>query len=140
MSFLVDQRIESGSVFLAEGPVSKIFLKKDANFPWIILVPREAGIREIYQLPKEKRQQLIEEVAWLSEIMDGFFQPDKLNVAALGNIVPQLHIHLVARFKGDKAWPHSVWQADLPEKRYDDRELYSLVDSLQELLISSLLS
>jgi diadenosine tetraphosphate (Ap4A) HIT family hydrolase len=81
----------------------------DATYPWIILVPERLGAREIFELAETDRLALMEEVAISSRALWEAFQPDKLNVAALGNLVPQLHVHVVARFRSDPAWPAPVW-------------------------------
>lgn len=135
MVFTVDSRIETSSLWLTDWSLSSLYFKKDANFPWVILVPREENVQEIYQLSQVKRQLLIEEIAALSKIMEEYFKPDKLNVGALGNIVSQLHIHVVARFKEDKAWPHSIWQPELATTAYADEVLKELILTLRERLI-----
>lgn len=135
MVFVIDSRIESTSVWLADWPLSSLYLKKEANFPWVILVPRVDNIQELYQLSQVNRQLVIEEIAALSKMMEEYFKPDKLNVGALGNIVSQLHIHVVARFKEDKAWPHSIWQPELSTSVYADEILQDLVEVLQERLL-----
>ncbi|KTD24548.1 MULTISPECIES: HIT family protein [Legionella] len=132
MVFAVDSRIEMSSVLLADWTLSRLYFKKDANFPWIILVPREENVQEIYQLSSPKRQILTEEIAAISQIMRDYFQPEKLNIGALGNIVSQLHVHVVARFKEDKAWPHSIWQPNLTMGVYAEEVLNNHVNALKE--------
>ena len=90
-------------------PLCRVLLMKDRRFPWLILVPEREPAREIHQLAPADRAALVEEIAQASEVLTRLFGPDKLNVGALGNIVPQLHIHLVARFAADPAWPGPVW-------------------------------
>lgn len=87
----------------------RLLLSNDANYPWFILVPMREGISEIYSLDKKDQLQLLEESNALSLFMANALKPDKLNVAALGNMVPQLHIHHIARYKTDPAWPAPVW-------------------------------
>ncbi|ARG96794.1 HIT family protein [Legionella micdadei] len=135
MVFAVDSRIEASSVFLADWTLSRLYFKKDANFPWIILVPREENIQEIYQLLPSQRQILTEEIAAISQIMQDYFKPEKLNIGALGNIVSQLHIHVVARFKDDSAWPHSIWQPDLVACAYAEEDLHEHVRALRERIM-----
>jgi diadenosine tetraphosphate (Ap4A) HIT family hydrolase len=95
----------------------------------LILVPEREDVREIYELPPADRAALIEEIAQASEALTRLFQPDKLNVGALGNVVPQLHVHVIARFAGDPAWPGPVWGsgAALP---YPKSELAEIRDRL----------
>lgn len=95
-------------------PLSRVLLMRDRRFPWLILVPEREEIREIHELSPEDRSQLIEEIAQVGQAMERLFQPVKLNVGALGNIVPQLHVHVVARFNSDPAWPGPVWGSARP--------------------------
>lgn len=134
MFFEVDERIETSCLWLADLPLSSLYIKKDANFPWVILVPRIEEACELYHLSQNNRRLLIEEIAQVSKIIEDYFHPDKLNVGALGNIVSQLHIHIVARFKGDKAWPHSIWQPDLRAEEYEPQILQGHVANLQKML------
>ena len=78
-------------------------------FPWFLLIPKVEGISEIVDLSADQQQLLMQESVWLSECLKSVFEPDRINVAALGNQVPQLHIHHIARFKTDAAWPNPVW-------------------------------
>lgn len=96
-------------------PLCRVLLMNEARYPWFILVPRRAGIREIHELEAADRQQLWAESDQLSRALMALFQPDKLNIAALGNMVPQLHIHHLARFQTDAAWPAPVWGKFVPE-------------------------
>ena len=91
--------------------LSWVLLHKDANYPWIILVPAREDIREIHHLDQADQIALIRESSHLAEVMVDLFAPRKLNIAALGNIVPQLHLHHVARFEVDPAWPKPIWGA-----------------------------
>ena len=97
------------TVEVARLPLCRVLLMKDRRFPWLILVPERDSVREIHELPAEDRAELIEEIAQAGEVLKRLFQPDKLNVGALGNVVPQLHVHVVARFATDAAWPGPVW-------------------------------
>ena len=94
---------------LGRFPLSNLLLMNDCNYPWFILVPDRADIREIYQLEKSDRRQLLDESCLLSEFLMDTFKGDKLNVAALGNQVPQLHLHHVIRYTSDPAWPAPIW-------------------------------
>ena len=97
----------------------------DSQYPWFILVPRQAGLREIIDLSEELQIVFLQESAKLSKLIQQVFTPDKLNVAALGNMVPQLHIHHIARFKSDPAWPAPVW-GKLPAIPYTDEQIKQL--------------
>ncbi|WP_419419187.1 HIT domain-containing protein [Legionella sp. D16C41] len=129
MSFLLDERISSTCFSLGNGPVSTILLKNNADYPWLILVPRIENVQELEQLPSTARYLLIDEISLLSNVMQNYFKPNKLNIGTLGNIVSQLHIHLVARFSHDKLWPHSVWQA-AEATPYDKQRLEPIVKYL----------
>lgn len=87
----------------------RLLLMDDANYPWFILVPQRAGLRELHELEGDDRARLWEESALLSRALTQGFAPDKLNVAALGNQVPQLHLHHIVRYRHDAAWPQPVW-------------------------------
>ena len=95
---------------------------RDANYPWFILMPDREGVSEIYQLSEVDQQQLLKESSCLAEFLMQIFNGDKLNVAAIGNIVPQLHLHHVVRYYSDPAWPSPVW-GKLPARAYTDTEL-----------------
>ena len=109
--FQLDPRLESSTLLLGAFPLSLLLLSKDANYPWCILVPAREDMREIYQLTEADRQQLLEESCVLAETLDNLFSADKINVATIGNMVPQLHMHHVVRFERDAAWPGPVWGA-----------------------------
>ena len=117
----MDERLASSCLALAEWPLSRVLLKNTTHYPWLILVPRRAELTEISDLSRPELHLLIDEIAELSKIMQNYFKPDKLNVGSLGNIVPQLHIHLIARFSHDPSWPFGVWQNNaLPDEPYAD--------------------
>lgn len=109
--FQLDSRLEADTLLLGAFPLSLLLLSKDANYPWCILVPKREQIREIYHLNEVDRQQLLDESCLLAETLSDLFAADKINVATLGNMVPQLHMHHVVRFKTDAAWPGPVWGA-----------------------------
>lgn len=124
--FQLDRRLEADTLLLGAFPLSLLLLSKDANYPWCILVPQregptsddgingavKSGLREIYQLNEADRQQLLHESCLVSETLSKLFAADKINVATIGNMVPQLHMHHVARFENDAAWPGPVWGAE----------------------------
>jgi diadenosine tetraphosphate (Ap4A) HIT family hydrolase len=110
------------TVEVARLPLCRVLLMKDRRFPWLILVPERQEIREIHELAPEDRTRLVEEIARAGEVLERLFHPAKLNVGALGNIVPQLHVHVVARFETDPAWPGPVWGSG-PAVPYTDAEL-----------------
>lgn len=107
---------------MARLPLCRVLLMNDRRFPWLILVPERDSVREIHELSAADRAVLIEEIARASEVLKRLFQPDKLNVGALGNIVPQLHVHVVARTAADPAWPGPVWGSGAAVA-YQEKEL-----------------
>ena len=109
--FQLDPRLESSTLLLGAFPLSLLLLSKDANYPWCILVPQREGMGEIYQLSAGDRIQLLDESCLVAETLSNLFAADKINVATIGNMVPQLHMHHVARFERDAAWPGPVWGA-----------------------------
>jgi diadenosine tetraphosphate (Ap4A) HIT family hydrolase len=108
-SFSLHPRLEADSIFVRDLYLSQLRLSNVKASPWLILVPRRANIREIFELEKNDRMQLMEEIAQTSKALSGLYAPDKINVAALGNQVAQLHVHIIARFTGDAAWPDPIW-------------------------------
>lgn len=132
-AFALHERLEADTISLGQSGLCEVRLMNDANWPWVLLVPRVAGVREVYQLSHEHQRQLLGESSLLGEGMMELFGGDKLNVAALGNMVPQLHLHHIVRFEGDPAWPGPVW-GKLPPKPYSDDELAAVVARLEPLL------
>jgi diadenosine tetraphosphate (Ap4A) HIT family hydrolase len=108
-SFVLDPQLEADTLALGEFDLCRLQLMNDARFPWLILIPQKPGLVELIDLAKPDRDQLFDEIAALSEGLKRIFQPDKINVAALGNQVRQLHVHVIARFVSDVAWPKPVW-------------------------------
>lgn len=108
----------------------RLLLMNDANYPWCILVPRRSGIREIYELPEADQQLLWRESSMLGRALMKAFDGKKLNVAALGNVVPQLHLHHVVRYENDPAWPSPVW-GKVAAKPYDDASRRTFVQRLR---------
>jgi len=107
--FTLHPQLERDSFFVASLELSQLLLINNALFPWLVLVPRAPEARELIDLQDGARHQLMDEISLVSRCMQSLFAPDKLNIAALGNQVPQLHIHVIARFAKDAAWPHPVW-------------------------------
>ncbi|WP_019530685.1 HIT domain-containing protein [Dasania marina] len=107
--FELHPQLAKDCVWLGDFPLCRVLLNRDNHYPWLILVPRREGISEIFQLSGQDQQQLLQESSELSACLMRYFNADKMNVAALGNMVPQLHIHHIARFKADIAWPNPVW-------------------------------
>jgi len=109
MAFELHPALNSDTLFLTDLPVCRVLLMNDSRFPWLILVPRKSGLRDLVDLPPETDAALMGEVRQACAALTTRCNPDKLNVAALGNQVPQLHIHVIARRTDDSAWPGPVW-------------------------------
>lgn len=107
--FKLDPRLEQDTIVIGEFPLSKVLLMNDARYPWVILAPKITGLTEVFQLSDEQQRQLMEESNFVAMKLKSLVHADKMNVAALGNVVSQLHIHHVARFQADETWPAPVW-------------------------------
>lgn len=114
----IDPRLLVNSHRISELALSELLLMDDARFPWLILVPRIAGAREFIDLDAGDQLLLHNEISLVARSLERLYKPEKLNIASLGNIVPQLHIHVIARHSGDAAWPDPVWN-------FGEREPYS---------------
>jgi len=131
--FDLDPRLAADTVFVADWTLCCVLLMNDARYPWLILVPRRAGAFEVFDLNPEDREMLIAEVALASERLKRFSQAAKINIGALGNLVPQLHIHIVARNPGDAAWPGPVWGQGTPQP-YAPEAIENLVREIVKTL------
>jgi diadenosine tetraphosphate (Ap4A) HIT family hydrolase len=125
----IDARLLADCLVLGRFPLCHLLLSRDANYPWCILVPDREGVAEIHQLSEADQQQLMRESSQLARVLETVFSPDKLNIAALGNVVPQLHIHHIARYRYDSAWPAPVWGRVAPGS-YTGQQLDVLLDKL----------
>ena len=131
--FQLDVRLAKDTLTLVSWPLCDVQLMNDSQFPWLILVPRVEGVTELYHLDKAQREQLDAESILLGETLMSLFKGDKLNVAALGNVVSQLHIHHVVRYKRDLVWPAPVW-GKCSAKAYSGLELEALTLKLSALI------
>ena len=132
-SWTLDPRLSGDTVALGDLPLSRVLLMNDANYPWLILVPRRPNLVELIDLDADGRAALMGEIAQASRALKAVTACDKLNVAALGNTVRQLHVHVVARFAGDAAGPRPVWGA-VPPRPYDAGALARLTGALRPAL------
>ena len=115
----LDPQLARDTFVLGDLPLSRVLLMNDANYPWLILVPRRPALVEIIDLAGSERVQLMAEIARASQALKAATACDKLNIAAIGNVVAQLHVHIVARRRGDPAWPKPVW-GHAPARPYDE--------------------
>src|SRR5512139_608970 len=127
--FTLDPRLQHDTIALGSFPLCLLLLMNDRTYPWLILVPKRPEIREIYQLTVADQQQLLRESSLLAAALVTQFRPDKLNIAALGNLVPQLHLHHLVRYRSDPAWPAPVW-GKTPPAPYTAGQIISLRTSL----------
>jgi diadenosine tetraphosphate (Ap4A) HIT family hydrolase len=134
MSFKLNSILEKDTYPLIDLPLSKLLLKKDANFKWFILVPRRDGIREIIDLEQRDRDNLFKEICNVSEILKKSYNPYKLNIAAIGNVVEQLHVHIILRDQNDPLYPKPVWGNGLTVKEYTQEEINNMKSVLNKLL------
>ena len=108
-AFVLDSRLIADTHHLGDLELSRVLLMDDARFPWLILVPRRANARDLIDLSREDQHILLDEIDRCARVLQTLDRPDKLNIAALGNVVAQLHVHVIARFTGDAAWPRPIW-------------------------------
>ena len=128
----IHPQLQKDCMLLGSFPLCQLLLNRDANYPWFILVPDREDISEIYQLTANDQQQLMIESCHLAETLALHFNADKMNIAALGNIVPQLHLHHIVRYKQDQAWPAPVW-GKLEARAYTEKQLEQLIEKIRAL-------
>ncbi len=127
--FNLNERLERDTILIKDLKLSKLLLMNDSNFFWFILVPREANLKEFHDLSYDQQIILLKEINQISKIIEQRFNPDKINIAALGNVVSQLHIHVIARYKTDAAWPDPVW-GKLKATKYQEAEISDIKQTL----------
>ncbi len=126
MSFSLDERLANDTLAVGDLPLSRVLLMNDARWPWLILVPRREGIVELTDLDPADRIRLIEEAGKAADFLKAHVKAHKINIGALGNLVRQFHLHVVARAIGDPAWPSPVWGHGAP-RRYAAAEARALI-------------
>ena len=126
----LNRQLEKDTINLGDLPLSRVLLIKDANYPWLLLVPRRADATEIIDLNEVEQGQLMTEINRVARALNEVAKPDKLNIAALGNLVPQLHIHIIARRIGDAAWPRPVWGV-MPPLAHDPQEVETFIGAIR---------
>ncbi|MCR9260502.1 MAG: HIT family protein [Pseudomonadaceae bacterium] len=135
-TFVLHERLAADTSVVCELPFSRCLLMHDARYPWLILVPRMADLRDLHEVPAENRQTLFDEIDQVSQALIKLTDAYKINVAALGNQVPQLHIHVIARQQDDDAWPGPVWGVG-EATPYADVELLKTLQNLTHLLTTT---
>ena len=134
--WLLHPQLAQDTVPVGDLPLCRVLLISDANYPWLLLVPRRPDVSEIMALGEAEQSQLMGEIMQASRVLKAVTVCDKLNIAALGNVVPQLHVHVIARSKGDAAWPKPVWGA-VPPRAYDQTTERQLLGLLRKQLIAA---
>ena len=115
MAFTLHEKLAADCEWLGDLALCRLLLMRDDRFPWTILVPRLEDLRDFHDLPRQHALALFDDIETVSRALIDIFAADKINVAALGNQVPQLHVHVIARHVGDVAWPGPVWNAGIAE-------------------------
>lgn len=139
MKFQLHAQLEADTFVVGDLPLCQLLLMNDARFPWVILVPRRLDVSEVYDLPMQEQQMLWQESALVAEKLMQLTKADKMNLAALGNVVPQLHVHHVARFKTDAVWPKPIWGQGTAEP-YSESDKQLMLRNLSEIFRGFLIS
>lgn len=133
--FVLHADLQRDGIVITDLPLCRLLLCNDSNYPWFIMVPRRENVKDLYELNWQDQQQFLNESSALSEVLMQCFNGEKMNVAALGNVTPQLHIHHVVRFSHDPVWPRPIW-GQLPLKPYSDDALAAIKAKLLPMLDS----
>ncbi|MEX5629681.1 HIT domain-containing protein [Pseudomonas marginalis] len=131
--FALDQRLQQDTLVIGDFPLCRLLLSNDSNYPWFILVPRINGISEVFQLDVADQQILWKETTLLAQLLNEGLGADKMNIGALGNVVSQLHVHVIVRNRDDAAWPAPVWGKH-PARPYTDEQVAAIRVRLRALL------
>lgn len=133
MTFTLHPQLAADTVPVCDLDLCRVLLCTDSTYPWLILSPMKDGLRDLHDLDASEDATVMAEIRRCSEALISIFNPDKMNVAALGNAVPQLHVHVIARFESDPAWPGPIW-GKVPAAPYEDATRDNLVAKLQQHL------
>ncbi|MDY7068351.1 hypothetical protein PsexTeo8_48570 [Pseudomonas extremaustralis] len=133
--FALDQRLQQDTLVIGDFPLCRLLLSNDSNYPWFILVPRINGISEVFQLDVADQQTLWQETTALAQLLSEGLVADKMNIGALGNVVSQLHVHVIVRKRDDAAWPAPVWGKQ-PARPYTQEQATAMRARLRELLLA----
>ena len=129
--FTLDARLEQDTWLIGDLPSCRLLLSNDSNYPWFILVPRREGISELFQLDDSDQQLMWRETTELARVLNELFGAHKMNIATLGNVVSQLHMHVIVRYRTDAAWPAPVW-GKLPAKPYAETQVSEMRSKLKQ--------
>lgn len=131
--FALDPRLEQDTLHMGDFPLCRLLLMNDASYPWFILVPRREEVSELFQLDEADQRSLWRETTLLAETLKDTFKADKMNIATLGNVVSQLHMHVIVRRRSDAAWPAPVWGRQ-PAVPYTAEQVQEVRDKLKLVL------
>jgi diadenosine tetraphosphate (Ap4A) HIT family hydrolase len=131
--FEPDIELVKNCIFIKNYDLCALYLSKNANFPWLILIPRRNNIIEIFDLSTEERKILIEEINEISILSKNYFSADKINIATFGNVVSQLHVHIIVRFKNDLSWPKTAWNCDQEPTIYKQEQIEKIIHNFCNL-------
>jgi diadenosine tetraphosphate (Ap4A) HIT family hydrolase len=132
MTFKINKKLNNSSHYIADLKLCSLRLQDNSRFPWVVLIPKRKNIKDISELNSKDQILLIKEIVKVSKIMKKLFKTKKLNVEKIGNIVPQLHVHIIARRNKDKSWPLSVWV--VKGKNYSKKGLRNILEKLKKIL------
>ncbi len=127
--FFLDSKLKADTFFVTDLKISRVLLMNNSNYPWLILVPRKPDLVELTDLDFEEQIEVLREINLVSQILQKKFQPHKFNIGALGNVVRQLHIHVIVRFENDPAFPKPVWGEAV--KAYEQKDAQDLVQEIK---------
>lgn len=130
--FVLDKKLAEDSFFALELDICKVQVMDNANFPWLVLIPKIANVSEVFDLKEKDRQKVWQEISEVAKALKEGFEADKINIATFGNKVKQLHFHVIARFNDDLAWPNTAWNVDA--KKYHPQAKSIMVDRVKEIL------
>lgn len=131
--FELDKNLKKDTFFIKDLELCQLLLLNNKNYPWLVLVPKRANMTETFELNEADQQQLSLEINKISKFAKNFFKADKINVAAFGNVVSQLHIHIIARYKNDRVFPNPVW-LDQEKQEYEEKEALEIVNNTKSHL------
>ena len=134
MTFSLHPQLAKDNVHIGNLALCRVLLMNNRHFPWLILVPMRENLRELFDLTADDYAKTMEEIRHTAQRFAALTGAHKMNIAALGNMVPQLHIHLITRFTHDAAWPNPVWNAGVAPEPYDPEELAEWVEKVREML------
>ena len=137
-TFTLDQQLIKDCIKLGDFPLCRLLLMNDASYPWCIMVPRVVGAEEIYDLPRYQQALLVSESSLLAKKLKHSFSGDKINIATLGNIVKQLHVHCIVRFRDDPTWPQPIW-GQHPIKPYSAEGIGRMTNTIVTALGSAII-